>query len=304
MPKVHPPPTQGTAKELYAKALACGAPDCDEPLFVMRPGAHKRSLNSRMAHICARREGGPRWDPATGATENRSSGNLILLCVKHADAVDLAENVDLYPVELLRQWKSGQLASYDRAARGWTLSDDEAEEVVKASAVSPVGLYAETIFVGGIGGLAPGASGGGGEAIGTGAIVGPGGQVGRVRLDGAPGKLPGSGGGGGGVLAPGAIAPDTDDGSRATEGRGFSSGNDGQDGGESSFGSGEFMLRAPGAKGGLAGTGVRLSDDRLSVSTLMLVNYAECRHGFVSIVGGGWQSYSVLNVPATGCSLS
>jgi hypothetical protein len=230
------------------------------------------------------------------ANENRSSANLILLCIKHADEVDLPANIDLYPADVLRAWKAAQLASYDRAIGGWHLSDEEAAEVLKASINASVRLQADTIFVGGIGGLAQAASGGGGGAIGVGAIGGPGGHVGRIELDGAPGKLPGSGGGGGGVIASGAIVPDPDAGLSGTEGRGFSSGTDGQDGGESSVSGDDFVLRTPGAKGGLAGTGVRIKDHRLSVSALMLVNYAECR-GLASIVGGGWQSYSVLNVP-------
>ena len=245
-----------------------------------------------MAHICARGEGGPRWDEAMDADENRSSANLILLCLKHADAIDLPENADLYPADLLRQWKAEQLASYDRVVGGWDLSDEEAAEVVAASEGPSVSLQAETIFVGGIGGLAPGASGGGGGAIGPGAIGGSGGPVGRIELDGLPGSAPGAGGGGGGVIAPDAILPTTDP--AATEGQGFSSGTDGQDGGATTISvDGVELLRAEGGEGGLAGTGVRRTDSRLAVSALMLVNYAEIREGLVSIVGGGWQSLSV-----------
>lgn len=231
------------------------------------------------------------------ADENRSSANLILLCLKHADAIDLPENADLYPADLLRQWKAEQLASYDRVVGGWDLSDEEAAEVVAASEGPSVSLQAETIFVGGIGGLAPGASGGGGGAIGPGAIGGSGGPVGRIELDGLPGSAPGAGGGGGGVIAPDAILPTTDP--AATEGQGFSSGTDGQDGGATTISvDGVELLRAEGGEGGLAGTGVRRTDSRLAVSALMLVNYAEIREGLVSIVGGGWQSLSVLNLPA------
>ena len=62
---------------------------------------------------------------------------------------------------------------------------------------------------------------------------------------------------------------------------------------------GDTEVRAAGGQGGLAGTGVRRTDGwlRLSVSALMLVNYAEVRDGLASIVGGGWQNYSVLNLP-------
>ena len=60
---------------------------------------------------------------------------------------------------------------------------------------------------------------------------------------------------------------------------------------------GDTEVRAAGGQGGLAGTGVRRTDSRLAVSALMLVNYAEVRDGLASIVGGGWQNYSVLNLP-------
>jgi hypothetical protein len=233
------------------------------------------------------------------ADENRSSANLILLCVKHADAIDLPENADRYPVDLLRQWKAEQLESYDRAVGGWDLSDDEAAEVVAASTDQSVTLQAQTIFVGGIGGLAPSASGGGGGVIGPGSIGGPGGPVGRIELDGWPGAAPGAGGGGGGVIANGAILPGPEAGSASTEGQGFSSGVDGQDGGDTTLSIGDTeLLRAAGGEGGLAGTGVRRTHSLLAVSALMLVNYAEIREGLASIVGGGWQSLSVLNLPA------
>lgn len=149
--------------------------------------------------------------------------------------------------------------------------------------------------MGGIGGLASGASGGGGGAIGPGSIGGP---VGRIELDGLPGAAPGAGGGGGGAIANGAILPSSEARSTATEGQGFSSGIDGQDGGDTTVSIGDAELRAAGGQGGLVGTGVRHTHSRLAVSALMLVNYAELREGLASIVGGGWQSLSVLNLPA------
>lgn len=298
MPIEHPQPTQSTVKELYANAISCGFSGCSEPLFVVEKGRDKRSLNSRIAHICARREGGPRWDPSMSASDNRSAPNLLLLCVPHASSIDLLENVDRYQVELLREWKAAQLTNYDAARGGWALSDAEADEVLQASVNMPVTLQAETINLGGTGGSAVGASGGGGGAIGSGAIGGAGGPVGHIDLDGTDAPAPGAGGGGGGAMSAGAIVPEASGGSGVREGRGFSTGVDGQAGGESFVATdrGEVLLRAPGGHGGLAGTGVRLSSDRFSVSTLMLVNYAEAP-GLVSVIGGAWQNCSLLNVP-------
>lgn len=70
--------------------------------------------------------------------ENRSSENLVVLCIVHADLVDQTKLVAQYPVELLREWKSAQIAAYERAveagrAAGWQLTDDQAAEVVEES---------------------------------------------------------------------------------------------------------------------------------------------------------------------------
>lgn len=227
--------------------------------------------------------------------DNRSASNILVLCLQHADEIDRREREAEYPASLLRQWKERQLSTYDGAVGGWDLTDDEAREVVAVSSNSDVALHGQTIVVGGSGGNAIGAAGGGGGAIGPGAIGGAGGNVGHIQLDGIAGTAPGAGGGGGGVLAPGAILPSSPP--TATEGCGFIVGMDGQDGGESSISIGsEVLLTAAGGQAGLAGTGIRLTSDRLAVSAVMLVNYAENR-GLASIVGGGWQNVSLLNIP-------
>jgi hypothetical protein len=228
--------------------------------------------------------------------ENRSTDNLILLCVKHADEIDLPGRVETYPAKLLRQWKADQLASFDKATEGWALTDEEAAEVVAVSTDPTVVVQGQNINVGGTGGSAAGAGGGGGGAIGPGALGGAGGAV-HINLDGSDAVEPGSGGGGGGVIAAGASRSAA---SPATEGVGFSSGVDGEDGGDTAFGTeGNLLVTASGGRGGLAGTGVRLVSTVLRVSAVMLVNYAEQRDGLACIVGGGWQSLSLLNVPAS-----
>lgn len=91
-----------------------------------------RVPNSQVAHIHARRENGPRWDPAMSEEENRGYGNLILLCLKHALEID--ETPDLYPAEVLREWKRVQVATQEQAAKALPpLSDAEAEEVIRRS---------------------------------------------------------------------------------------------------------------------------------------------------------------------------
>lgn len=187
-----------------------------------------------------------------GPDENRAAGNLILLCVQHANVIDLIENVASYPVELLREWKAAQLDEFDAAVGGWGISEEEAREILAVSVSMPVTLRAETINLGGGGGTAPGAAGGGGAAIGPGSLGGPGGSVVHINLDGEPGGSPGAGGGGGGALAADAITPPPRSDSDPQEGRGWSIGTDGGDGGDTTVSVGpDVILRAPGGKGGL-----------------------------------------------------
>jgi hypothetical protein len=228
------------------------------------------------------------------ADENRSTSNLILMCAKHADEIDLIARAALYPASVLREWKAAQVARYDKAAGGFRLTDDEAADLLARSETT-ISLVAETISLGGGGGV-DGGSGGGGAAIGPGALGGHGGPVGRLDLDGGAGVGPGAGGGGGGALVPGAIPHGLH--YHETEGIGYSRGIDGADGGDTTISLGHHvLLRAKGGKGGLAGTGARGSSDRLRVSALLLVNYGEHREGLVALLGGGWTGVSVLNLP-------
>lgn len=294
----HPRPTVSTVKELYGNAVGCARPECPEPLFTQNASAGRRTLNSRISHICARREGGPRWNPAMTADANRASENLLVLCLRHADEVDRQELIHLFPVSLLHEWKAQQVDAADAAAQDRAISDAEADEIIRRSDQPTIGtINAQVLYVGGLGGAAPGAAGGGGGAIGPGAIGGDGGSVGQILLDGQPGLHPGAGGGGGGVIA-GSPEPSRDQLS-GLEGEGFSDGVDGQAGGDTVVFAGDReLLRAAGGVGGRAGSGARSESPLLAVSCMMLTNYAEIRGGLVSAVGGGWSSFSVREFPS------
>lgn len=67
----------------------------------MNNGTGEMLLNIEVAHICARSEGGPRWDPQMTEAENRSSFNLIPLCLDHAREIDVTP--EHYSVELLHE---------------------------------------------------------------------------------------------------------------------------------------------------------------------------------------------------------
>jgi hypothetical protein len=127
----HAMPKASTIKELYGTALHCGLPTCSEPLYRENTATGERILNSRVAHIQARSEGGPRWDPVMSEQENRGSANLILLCERHAWEID--NTPEHYPADLLRAWKQQQLEAHARVQRTLHLSDDEVVEVSDAS---------------------------------------------------------------------------------------------------------------------------------------------------------------------------
>ena len=88
-------------------------------------------LNSQVAHICARSEGGPRWNPEMTEDENRAESNLIPLCLEHAYEIDATP--ERYSVALLNDWKRRQIAEHFEMQKGWPLTDAEAKEIVDAS---------------------------------------------------------------------------------------------------------------------------------------------------------------------------
>lgn len=283
-------PTLATVKRLFGTANHCGFPNCDEPLY--RPpsdGGSEPVLNCRIAHICAASEAGPRWNPHMGEESNRAFDNLLLLCLPHAEEIDVRP--DDYPVEILAGWKLAQRVSDKQGVR---ITDDQAAEAI-AESHQQISIQGHVLNFGGQGGDAPGAGGGGGAAIGSGATGGPGGHAAsRIELDGLPGAHHGAGGGGGGVIVPGlreAFEPND------LEGEGFSDGIDGQPGGPTSFGSGEMSVVADGGAPGLSGNPNRSTSETLSISSLMSVNTVELRDNLAFILGGGHQAINLLNLP-------
>ncbi|MFV8174624.1 hypothetical protein [Mycolicibacterium peregrinum] len=65
------------------------------------------------------------------AEENRAVGNLLLLCIEHSYEID--DSPDLFPADMLREWKAAQLAEYDRLQTSWPITEDEATEVLVES---------------------------------------------------------------------------------------------------------------------------------------------------------------------------
>lgn len=128
--KEHPLPTVATVKRLYASAFRCAKPDCLRPLYKTNDDTGDLVLNSRIAHIHARRAGGPRWIEMS-TEDNRSSSNLVLLCIEHSYEVD--DFPVLFPADMLRNWKTVQFEEYQRVERGWPLNDAEVGQAIGAS---------------------------------------------------------------------------------------------------------------------------------------------------------------------------
>lgn len=80
----------------------CAMPTCNKPL-IAEDGI---SIVSKICHIEAASDNGPRYNPDMTDDDRRHYNNLILLCDEHHVIIDNKENEDSYPKELLIQWKN------------------------------------------------------------------------------------------------------------------------------------------------------------------------------------------------------
>lgn len=109
--------------------------------------------------------------------DRRAFENLILLCLPHAEEVDLKALADRYPAETVHQWKSVQLQAAPPEPPN--LPEGLLERAVVLSMGDVLMDFREaTIDLGGKPATAPGAGGSGGGAIGPGARGGDGGPGG------------------------------------------------------------------------------------------------------------------------------
>jgi hypothetical protein len=80
----------------------CAHPNCSKKL-IAEDGI---SIISKICHIEAASEEGPRYNKLMIDDERRGFDNLILLCDEHHIIIDNNDNEDKYPVALLKKWKS------------------------------------------------------------------------------------------------------------------------------------------------------------------------------------------------------
>ena len=79
----------------------CAAPDCTRALIAR----DRETIISKICHIEAAKENGPRYNPNMTDDDRRHFNNLILLCDECHSIIDNKENETAYPVSLLREWK-------------------------------------------------------------------------------------------------------------------------------------------------------------------------------------------------------
>ncbi len=84
-----------------SSGLECAAPDCKNLLIAK----DEKSIISKICHIEAANEGGPRYNSKMTDDERRAYENLILLCDACHTIIDNKENEEDYPVDLLKKWK-------------------------------------------------------------------------------------------------------------------------------------------------------------------------------------------------------
>jgi hypothetical protein len=272
------PILESTVKQLYGTASICAHPACNEPLLRWVDGLATPVLNSRIAHICAASALGPRYDETMNDEDRRAFDNLVLLCLPHAEEVDLKALADRYPAGILREWKLVQL----RAAppEPPNIPEGLLERAVILSMGDVLMDFREaTIDLGGKPATAPGAGGSGGGAIGPGARGGdggPGGDHHEFTVTGAQvlGEIPieiGHPGRPGVDGLPSEAAGHTRLGAIVTPGGGRKK--------HSPF---------PEALAEIVTT---------SVSSAVFANHVEINNGLSYLNGAGWRSYDVAELP-------
>lgn len=80
----------------------CAEPSCTKKLIA----EDGHSIISKICHIEAASVEGPRYNKNSNDDYRRSFENLILLCDEHHTIIDNKINENLYPVSLLKKWKT------------------------------------------------------------------------------------------------------------------------------------------------------------------------------------------------------
>jgi hypothetical protein len=169
------PVLESTIEQLYGTATICAYPDCPEPLLRWINGVETPVLNSRIAHIAAASERGPRYD--ANMTDARPRTFYFFASRTLKRSTSRRSRTDTRP-EVLHQWKAAQLQA--APAEPPIIPEGLLERAVLPSMGDVLLDFREAnIDLGGK--PAPGAGGSGGGAIGPGARGGDGGPGGSMN---------------------------------------------------------------------------------------------------------------------------
>lgn len=266
--------SEGTRAALAALSQGtCYYPGCDAKLVIVREDG-EAFIEYEIAHIFDANPGN-RFNPKMSDEERRSFANLILLCKSHHEEVDKRKPKN-FPASTLLTWKRGKESTLIPELDEINMIPEE--QLAASLASAAIRISNSIVNLGGQGGQAPGAGGGGGGAIGPNAVGGKGGDGGEIIV---LEKLPVEAGqvlefdiGAGGL--PGQPGEDTiirkvnADGSK-TE-----------------------LLRARG--GGRKGFDPKSVPFELTGT--LLANSAEIHNGLASILSGGWDNFSMSQIPS------
>jgi hypothetical protein len=139
--------TEATKSALFALSTKCYFPECGVPTVTFFDEVPEKKV--QIAHIHAVERNGPRWRPDVDID---AFANLILLCSFHHRRVDSKANEDIYPADLLREWKGAAEVSIRSKVDGLDrLTEDRLEAMLQQSAASArseldaaIGLVRET----------------------------------------------------------------------------------------------------------------------------------------------------------------
>lgn len=275
----------------------------------------------------------PRGQQPIGSIIDKFSHDLHGACANQAEGIAFVTNQELRLAERksLVELASSMTAEIYHLERLATILDSPAMASVRKQFLGIDYDEPPTITLGGQGGLAPGAGGGGGGAIGAGAHGGDGGPGGKFIFMGSPGRAPGAGGGGEGVVGDNShggqgggggdhvvveIGSDELQELRAAGlerldlrvGKGGEAGAPGEDSIVNFVAADGTVLRSIVARGGRPGSpakrdlGARQAtaidiESGLHVSSVLLAECAQLRHGLLYLLGAGWENFEFPTMP-------
>jgi len=137
--------TPATIKRLFMLSGGeCSMPTCNKHLIA----EDGKTVISKVCHIEAASEGGPRFNPDMTDDERRGFDNLTLMCDEHHSIIDAPGSEIQYPTELLREWKRAHESKVmqKKLAENPSLLVDVINEISKLDPDEGQNVLSETKF--------------------------------------------------------------------------------------------------------------------------------------------------------------